>query len=101
MPVILATQEADIRRFTVWSQPEQIVRETLESKPSQKAGEVAQGVGPEFKPQYRQKKWMQVTAGIFNSSAQKAEARRSWVWAQAGLNSETLSQKEKCAGEQC
>jgi hypothetical protein len=29
MPVILATQEADIRRITVQSQPRQIVPETL------------------------------------------------------------------------
>jgi hypothetical protein len=38
----------------VQSQPGQIVWETLSAKnPSQKrAGVVAQGVGPEFKPQY-------------------------------------------------
>jgi hypothetical protein len=42
----------------VWSQPEQIVPETLSQKyPTQKrAGGVAQGVGPEFKPQYHKKK---------------------------------------------
>jgi hypothetical protein len=53
MPVILATQEAEIRRIMVQSQPEQIVFETLFRKnPSQKrAGGVAYGVGPEFKPQ--------------------------------------------------
>jgi hypothetical protein len=28
-PVILATQEAEIRRIMVWSQPGQIVHETL------------------------------------------------------------------------
>jgi hypothetical protein len=46
-----ATQEAKIRRITVQSQ---IVHKTLSRKnPSQKrVGEVAQGVGPEFKPQY-------------------------------------------------
>jgi hypothetical protein len=50
-PVILATQEAEIRRITVWRQPGQIVCKTLSWKnPSQKrAGGVAQGVGPEFK----------------------------------------------------
>jgi hypothetical protein len=32
MPVILATQEADIRRITVRSQPRQIVLETLSRK---------------------------------------------------------------------
>jgi hypothetical protein len=58
MPVILATQEAEIRRIMVQSQPGQIVHETLSRKyPSQRrAGGVAQGVGPEFKPQYRKQK---------------------------------------------
>jgi hypothetical protein len=53
-PVILATQEAEIRRIAVRSQPGQIVSETLSRKDlSQKrAGGVAQGVGPAFKPQY-------------------------------------------------
>jgi hypothetical protein len=57
-PVILATQEAEIRRTTVQSQHRQIVCETLPQKhPSQKrAGGVAQGVGPELKPQYCKKK---------------------------------------------
>jgi hypothetical protein len=57
-PVILATQEAEIRRIAVQSQPRQIVRKSLSQKiPSQKrAGGVAQGVGPEFKPQYCKKK---------------------------------------------
>jgi hypothetical protein len=32
MPVILATQEAEIRRITVQSQPGQIVLETLSQK---------------------------------------------------------------------
>jgi hypothetical protein len=54
-PVILATQEAEIRSVVFRSQLGQI--ETLSRrKPSQKrgrgAGGVAQGVGPEFKPQY-------------------------------------------------
>jgi hypothetical protein len=51
-PIILATQEAEIRRIVVQSQPRQIVRETLFQKyPSQKrAGGVAQGEGPELKP---------------------------------------------------
>jgi hypothetical protein len=53
-PVILVTQEAEIRRIMVQSQPGQIVLETLSRKnQSQKrAGGVAEGVGPEFKPQY-------------------------------------------------
>jgi hypothetical protein len=63
MPVILAIQEAEIRRITVQSQPRQIVCETLSQKhPSymhqkKKTGGVAQGVGPEFKPQYCKKKF--------------------------------------------
>jgi hypothetical protein len=32
MPVILATQEAEIRRISVQSQPRQIVEETLSQK---------------------------------------------------------------------
>jgi hypothetical protein len=57
IPVILATQETEIRRVTVWSQCRQIVCETLSQKnPSKKmTGGVAQGVGPEFKPQYWKK----------------------------------------------
>jgi hypothetical protein len=58
MPVILATQEAEIRKIVVQSQPMQIVCKTLSGKiPSyththKRTGRVAQGVGPEFKPQY-------------------------------------------------
>jgi hypothetical protein len=57
MPVILATQETEIRRIETQSQPRQIVHKTLSPKyPSQKhgrgAGGVAQGVSPEFKPQF-------------------------------------------------
>jgi hypothetical protein len=58
-PVILATQEAEMRRIGVQSQPRHIVDETLSQKKknSQKrAGGVAQGVGPEFKSQYCKKK---------------------------------------------
>jgi hypothetical protein len=56
--VILATQKAEIRRITIQSQSQQTVCKTLSQKsPSQKrAGRVAQGVGPEFKTQYRGKK---------------------------------------------
>jgi hypothetical protein len=57
-PVILATQEAEIRRITLLNQRRQILRETLTPEnPSQKrAGGVAQDVGPEFKPQCHKKK---------------------------------------------
>jgi hypothetical protein len=54
IPVILATQEAETRRTAVWSQPRQIVHGTLSWKTLHKnrTGGVAQGAGPEFKPQY-------------------------------------------------
>jgi hypothetical protein len=53
-PVILATQEAEIRRISVQSQLRQIVCKTLSQKTLHKnrVSEVAQGEGPEFKPQY-------------------------------------------------
>jgi hypothetical protein len=52
--VIPATQEAKIRRIAVQSQPQARVCKTLSQKnPLQKrAGGVAQGVSPEFQPQY-------------------------------------------------
>jgi hypothetical protein len=58
MPVILATQEAEIRRITVRSQPRHRVCKTLSQKIHHKnrAGRVAQGEGPEFKPQYQKRK---------------------------------------------
>jgi hypothetical protein len=45
-PAILATQKAEIRRTKVWSQPKQIVHETLSKKNLDKnrAGGVAQVV---------------------------------------------------------
>jgi hypothetical protein len=53
-PVIPATQEAEIRGLWLEASP---VRPYLEKYPSQKrAGGVAQGVGPEFKPRYCEKK---------------------------------------------
>jgi hypothetical protein len=53
-PVILATQEVEIRRITVRSQPGQIVHQILSQKTLYKnrAGGVARGESPEFKPQY-------------------------------------------------
>jgi hypothetical protein len=53
MPVILATQEAEIRRIVVQSQPGQIVYETQSQKYQQQKGLVE---WPEFKPQYHKKK---------------------------------------------
>jgi hypothetical protein len=50
-PVILAIQEAEIRRIVFRSQLGQIVSETLKIPISKRAGGVAQGEDPEFKPQ--------------------------------------------------
>jgi hypothetical protein len=51
--VIPASQEAEIKRMEVQSQPGQIVHETLYQNHHKKNIDgVAQGVGPEFKPQY-------------------------------------------------
>jgi hypothetical protein len=67
MPVILDTQEAEIRRIVVQRQPRKIVLKTLswkypsqnktkQNKKKKRAGRVVQGMGPEFKPQYHKKK---------------------------------------------
>jgi hypothetical protein len=57
-PVILATQEAEIRRITVRTQlGQQFTRPYLGKKTchtQKRAGGVAQGVCPEFKPPYRE-----------------------------------------------
>jgi hypothetical protein len=50
MPVILATQKAEIRRIAVQSQPGQIVYETL-SKKKKSFTKRAGVIGPECKPQ--------------------------------------------------
>jgi hypothetical protein len=42
MSVILATQEAEIRRITVQSQPGQIVHETLSQKKNSQKGELVE-----------------------------------------------------------
>jgi hypothetical protein len=57
VPVILATQELEIRWIMVQSQPRQIVHKTLSPEnPSQKkTGGVDQDVGTEFKSQYHKK----------------------------------------------
>jgi hypothetical protein len=54
MSVILATQGAEIRRIKVPSQPwANSSQDPILENPSQKrAGGMAQGVGPEFKPHY-------------------------------------------------
>jgi hypothetical protein len=62
-PIILVIQDAEIKRIMVQSQTRQIAYETLSQKsPSQKrAGGVAQGTGPGFKPQYRKNKQIKKT----------------------------------------
>jgi hypothetical protein len=62
MPVILATQEAEIRRITVRSQPGQIARKTLPQKyPSQK----------------RLAEWLKVKALSSNFSTEKKNPHKS------------------------
>jgi hypothetical protein len=58
MPVILATQDAEIRRIEVQSQPGQIVHETLSQETLHKKRPVEwfKVLGPKFKPQYKEKK---------------------------------------------
>jgi hypothetical protein len=57
MSVILATQEAEIRRISVQNQPRQRVLDTVSKNLHiNRAGGVAQGEGPEFKPQYSKNK---------------------------------------------
>jgi hypothetical protein len=57
IPVIPATWEAEPSSIKVQSKPGQIVHKALSPKnPSQeRAGEVARGVGPEFRPQYHKR----------------------------------------------
>jgi hypothetical protein len=67
-PVILATQEAEIRKITVQSQLwANSLQDPISKNPSHthtKASGVAQHVGPEFKPQPPQKT-KDLTAGLF------------------------------------
>jgi hypothetical protein len=53
MPIIVATQVAEIRRIMVRSKPGQIGLETLSRKKlfTKRATRVAQGIGPEYKAQ--------------------------------------------------
>jgi hypothetical protein len=75
IPVILAAQEAEVRRIAVQSQPRQIVHKTLSRKTLYKnwAGRVAQGEGPE----YCKKK--EVTVRRLTSARQKSpETKLAW-----------------------
>jgi hypothetical protein len=91
MPIILATQEAEIRRITVQSQPRQIVLKSLSQKTLHKsrAGGMAQGEGPEFKHQHHKKKKNSVAGcqwltPIVVLAIQEAEIRRITVQGQLG-----------------
>jgi hypothetical protein len=60
VPVILATQEAEVRKIAVQSQHQaNSLRGPISKKKNHKKGLVewlAQGIGPEFKPPYYKKK---------------------------------------------
>jgi hypothetical protein len=80
MPVILATQEADIRRIKVQSQPKQIVHKILARKTLHKnqAGGVAQSEGPELEKPFtkiRLVKWLKVKA--LSSSPHTAKKQKT------------------------
>jgi hypothetical protein len=72
MPVILATQEAEIRKITVQSQPKQIVHETLSQKyPTRnRTGGVSQAV--EHRPS--KKETLSLSS---NSTAARKKKKRS------------------------
>jgi hypothetical protein len=60
MPVILATQEAEIRRIVVQSQP----GHNSSQDPILKKRGVAQSIGTEFNPQYLKKKALISGSGV-------------------------------------
>jgi hypothetical protein len=69
-PVILATQEAKIRRIVIQSQSKQIAKSYLKITSPKRAGGVAQGVDPEFKcqcckkPKNQQVAWLSPAASL-------------------------------------
>jgi hypothetical protein len=77
--------------------PAQIVRAILSQKnPSQKrAGGLVQGVGPEFKPQYQERK--KEKAGRKKEKKEKKERKKKMRWANSMYrqDSESPSQKVK------
>jgi hypothetical protein len=79
-PRILATQEAEIKRIEIPSQPRQTVQETLSQKnPSQKrAGEVAQGIGSEFKFQHHKNKQKKILRNLHHFQRQSTEKYASF-----------------------
>jgi hypothetical protein len=63
--IILATQETEIGRIAIRSQSRKIVCKTISQKnlSQKRTGGVAQGVDPEFKPQYHKKRKLRHTRG--------------------------------------
>jgi hypothetical protein len=100
IPIILATQEAQIRRIMVQSQPGQIACETLSRKTHHKnrAGGVAQGESSEFKLKYCKKKISMWTSSAWITM-------KAWGWDQPGenvLNKESLEGTSgQTEGEEC
>jgi hypothetical protein len=100
-PVIPATQEAEIRRIAVQSQPRQIVCETLSRKKKnhkKRVGGVAQGVGPEFNSQNCQKKKkgrgeLQTVAETGDGDNEGAEDNKLWVSRSIPKNCQALRAK--------
>jgi hypothetical protein len=95
-PVILVTQEAEIRRIVVQSQLGQTVHETLsrktlhKKKKKRRAGKVVHGVVPEFKPQYyknrKKENSLVVVIHCCNSSTLKMEVGGSQVQGRTRLH---------------
>jgi hypothetical protein len=74
-PVLLATQEAEIRRIEVQNQPGQIVCEIVSWKnPSQKRA----GGFPEFKPQYHKKRKKKKRINSL-TSVMNSRLRATWI----------------------
>jgi hypothetical protein len=64
-PVILATQEAEIRRIWFKASPNSSMRPYHEETLYNRAGGVAQGEGPEFKPQVLLGKYLPKSSSPF------------------------------------
>jgi hypothetical protein len=88
MPVVLAIQEAEIRRISVQSQPQtNSPRDPISKKylTQKRAGRVAQGVGSEFKLKYLKKK-------KFLEAKDRAQTQEDWMAVGSGK-----SKVKKCA----
>jgi hypothetical protein len=93
MSVILATQEAEIRRITVWSKARQIVCKTLSrgKNPSQKsAGRVARFVVPSSTPSTAKNKTSEVSYWLLADF----ECLNKWQKSQGSLVTQSV-----CCGQ--